>query len=110
MVEIEVEAVTVGKIDEKSGITQTQLDVVAQTVSAAANSVSGTTAGNDVHAIGSSGSGQTNTNMSVSFDTMNIDSANNGGGMQNITEIGSETVVTTVVNVSYKQHRTKQPI
>ena len=98
VVEIEVEAVTVGKIDEKSGITQTQLDVVAQTVSAAANSVSGTTAGNDVHAIGSSGSGQTNTNMSVSFDTMNMDSANNG--MQNITEIGSETVVTTVVNVN----------
>jgi hypothetical protein len=98
VVEIEVEAVTVGKIDEKSGITQTQLDVVAQTVSAAANSVSGTTAGNDVHAIGSSGSGQTNANMSVSFDTMNMDSVNNG--MQNITEIGSETVVTTVVNVN----------
>ena len=98
VVEIEVEAVTVGKIDEKSGITQTQLDVVAQTVSAAANSVSGTTAGNDLHAIGSSGSGQTNTNMSVSFDTMNMDSVNNG--MQNITEIGSETVVTTVVNVN----------
>ena len=98
VVEIEVEAVTVGKIDEKSGITQTQLDVVAQTVSAAANSVSGTTAGNDVHAIGSSGSGQTNTNMSVSFDTMNMDSVNND--MQNITEIGSETVVTTVVNVN----------
>jgi len=98
VVEIEVEAVTVGKIDEKSGITQTQLDVVAQTVSAAANSVSGTTAGNDVHAIGSSGSGQTNANMSVSFDTMNMDSVNNG--MQNITDIGSENIVTTVVNVN----------
>ena len=98
VVEIEVEAVTVGKIDEKSGITQTQLDVVAQTVSAAANSVSGTTAGNDVHAIGSSGSGQTNTNMSVSFDTMNVDSVNNG--MQNITEIGSENIMTTVVSVN----------
>ena len=98
VVEIQVEAIAVGKIDEKSGITQTQLDVVAQTVSAAANSVSGTTAGNDVHAIGSSGSGQTNTNMSVSFDTMNMDSVNND--MQNITDIGSENIVTTVVNVN----------
>ena len=98
VVEIEIEAVTVGKIDEKSGITQTQLDVVAQTVSAAANSVSGTTAGNDVHAIGSSGSGQTNSSLSVNFDTMNIDSVNNG--MQNITDIGSENIVTTVVNVN----------
>jgi len=98
VVEIQVEAIAVGKIDEKSGITQTQLDVVAQTVSAAANSVSGTTSGNDVHAIGSSSSGQTNANMSVSFDTMNIDSVNNG--MQNITDIGSETIVTTVVNVN----------
>ena len=98
VVEIEIEAVKVGKIDEKSGITQTQLDVVAQTVSAAANSVSGTTAGNDVHAIGSSGSGQTNSSLSVNFDTMNIDSVNNG--MQNITDIGSENIVTTVVNVN----------
>ena len=98
VVEIQVEAIAVGKIDEKSGITQTQLDVVAQTVSAAANSVSGTTAGNDVHAIGSSGSGQTNANMSVSFDTMNMNSVNND--MQNITDIGSENIVTTVVNVN----------
>ena len=98
VVEIEVEAVTVGKIDEKSGITQTQLDVVAQTVSAAANSVSGTTAGNDVHAIGSSGSGQTNSSLSVNFDTMNMDSVNNG--MQNITDVGVETVVTTAISVN----------
>ena len=98
VVEIEIEAVTVGKIDEKSGITQTQLDVVAQTVSAAANSVSGTTAGNDVHAIGSSGSGQTNSSLSVNFDTMNMDSVNNG--MQNITDVGVETVVTTAISVN----------
>ncbi len=98
IVEIEIEAVTVGKIDEKSGITQTQLDVVAQTVSAAANSVSGTNAGNDVHAIGSSGSGQTYANTNVSFDTMNIDSVNSD--MQNITDSASETIVTTVVNVN----------
>ena len=86
VIEIEVEAVTVGKIDEKSGITQTQLDVVAQTVSAAANSVSGTTAGTEVHATSSN-----------SFD-MNISTS--GGGMQNITELGSEAVVTTTVNVA----------
>ena len=86
MVEIEVEAVTVGKIDEKSGITQTQLDVVAQTVSAAANSVSGTTAGTEVHATSSN-----------SFD-MSISTS--GGGMQNITELGSEAVVTTTVSVA----------
>jgi chitodextrinase len=86
VIEIEVEAVTVGKIDEKSGITQTQLDVVAQTVSAAANSVSGTTAGTEVHATSSN-----------SFD-MSI--STNGGGMQNITELGSEAVVTTTVNVA----------
>ena len=98
VVEIEIEAVTVGKIDEKSGITQTQLDVVAQTVSAAANSVSGTTAGNDVHAIGSSGSGQTNSSLSVNFDTMNINSVNNG--MQNITDAGVKTVVTTAISVN----------
>ena len=85
VIEIEVEAVTVGKIDEKSGITQTQLDVVAQTVSAAANSVSGTTAGTEVHATSSN-----------SFD-MSI--STNGGGMQNITELGSETVVTTIASV-----------
>ena len=86
VIEIEVEAVTVGKIDEKSGITQTQLDVVAQTVSAAANSVSGTTAGTEVHA-----------NNSNSFD-MSISTS--GGGMQNITELGSEAVVTTTVSVA----------
>ena len=86
VIEIEVEAVTVGKIDEKSGITQTQLDVVAQTVSAAANSVSGTTAGTEVHATSSN-----------SFD-MSINT--NGGGMQNITELGSETVVTTIASVA----------
>ena len=86
VIEIEVEAVTVGKIDEKSGITQTQLDVVAQTVSAAANSVSGTTAGTEVHATSSN-----------SFD-MSISTS--GGGMQNITELGSEAVVTTTVNVA----------
>lgn len=98
VVEVQVEAIAVGKIDEKSGITQTQLDVVAQTVSAAANSISGTNAGNDVHAIGSSGSGQTNANINVSFDTMNINSVNND--MQNITDSASETIVTTVVNVN----------
>ena len=86
VIEIEVEAVTVGKIDEKSGITQTQLDVVAQTVSAAANSVSGTTAGTEVHATSSN-----------SFD-MSISTS--GGGMQNITELGSESVVTTTVSVA----------
>jgi chitodextrinase len=86
VIEIEVEAVTVGKIDEKSGITQTQLDVVAQTVSAAANSVSGTTAGTEVHATSSN-----------SFD-MGISTS--GGGMQNITELGSEAVVTTTVSVA----------
>ena len=86
VIEIEVEAVTVGKIDEKSGITQTQLDVVAQTVSAAANSVSGTTAGTEVHATSSN-----------SFD-MSISTS--GGGMQNITELGSESVVTTTISVA----------
>jgi len=86
VIEIEVEAVTVGKIDEKSGITQTQLDVVAQTISAAANSVSGTTAGTEVPATSSN-----------SFD-MSISTS--GGGMQNITELGSEAVVTTTVNVA----------
>ncbi len=86
VIEIEVEALAVGKIDEKSGITQTQLDVVAQTVSAAANSVSGTTAGTEVHATSSN-----------SFD-MSI--STNSGGMQNITELGSEAVVTTTVSVA----------
>ena len=86
VIEIEVEALAVGKIDEKSGITQTQLDVVAQTVSAAANSVSGTTAGTEVHATSSN-----------SFD-MSI--STNGGGMQNLTELGSEAVVTTTVSVA----------
>ena len=86
VIEIEVEAVTVGKIDEKSGMTQTQLDVVAQTVSAAANSVSGTTAGTEVHATSSN-----------SFD-MSISTS--GGGMQNITELGSESVVTTTISVA----------
>ena len=86
VIEIEVEAIAVGKIDEKSGITQTQLDVVAQTVSAAANSVSGTTAGTEVH-----------TTSSNSFD---VSISVSGGGMQNLTELGSETVVTTTANVT----------
>ena len=86
VIEIEVEAVTVGKIDEKSGITQTQLDVVAQTVSAAANSVSGTTAGTEVHAT-------SNNSFDMSINT-------SGGGMQNLTELGAETVVTTTVSVA----------
>lgn len=86
VIEIEVEALTVGKIDEKSGITQTQLDVVAQTVSAAANSVSGTTAGTEVH--------------STSSNSFDVSISVSGGGMQNITELGSETVVTTTANVT----------
>tara|TARA_B100001093_G_scaffold323476_1_gene308668 strand:- start:218 stop:2020 length:1803 start_codon:yes stop_codon:yes gene_type:complete len=85
VIEIEVEAIAVGKIDEKSGITQTQLDVVAQTVSAAANSVSGTTAGTEIQ-----------TTSSNSFDV----SISVSGGMQNITELGSETVVTTTTSVA----------
>ncbi len=103
VIEIEVEAVTIGKIDEKSGITQTQLDVVAQTVSAAANSVSGTTSGNDVHSIGVSGSGQTNINASLSFDSINIDASNNS--MQSITETGSEAVVTTTVDLNINNNK-----
>ena len=103
VIEIEVEAVTIGKIDEKSGITQTQLDVVAQTVSAAANSVSGTTSGNDVHSIGVSGSGQTNINASLSFDSINIDASNNS--MQSITETSSETVVTTTVDLNINNNK-----
>ena len=86
VIEIEVEAIAVGKIDEKSGITQTQLDVVAQTVSAAANSVSGTTAGTEIQ-----------TTSSNSFD---VSISVSGGGMQNITELGSETVVTTTASVA----------
>lgn len=86
VIEIEVEAIAVGKINEKSGITQTQLDVVAQTVSAAANSVSGTTAGTSIQ-----------TTSNASFD-VSINS--NGGGMQSVTELGSETVVTTTANVT----------
>lgn len=86
VIEIEVEAIAVGKIDEKSGITQTQLDVVAQTVSAAANSVSGTTAGTEIQ-----------TTSSNSFD---VSISVSGGGMQNITELGSETVVTTTTSVA----------
>ena len=86
VIEIEVEAIAVGKIDEKSGITQTQLDVVAQTVSAAANSVSGTTAGTEI--------------QTTSSNSFNVSISVSGGGMQNITELGSETVVTNTTSVA----------
>ena len=72
--EVEVEAVAIGKIDEESGITQTQLDVVAQTISTAANSVSGTTAGTDVHSTGGSTGGQTSvdSNFNLNISTMDL--------------------------------------
>ena len=78
--ELEPEDITeavvgVATINEKSGITKTQLNVVAATMNVAKNSVSGTTAGTDVNAKGtnsSSGnvsmSNQMQTNMSLNID------------------------------------------
>ena len=78
--ELEPEDITeavvgVATINEKSGITKTQLNVVAATMNVAKNSVSGPTAGTDVNAKGtnsSSGnvsmSNQMQTNMSLNID------------------------------------------
>ena len=100
-VEVEVIA-AVAKIDEKSGITNTQLNVVAASINAATSSVSGTTAGNDTHASGNSYSSgglssstsiQTNLTLNFNLNTTSSDTAIN----TNIgaTETTAETTVVT---------------
>ena len=103
VIEIEVEAVTVGKIDEKSGITQTQLDVVAQTVSAAANSVSGTTTGTDNHATGNSVSSgnydfNSNNTNSMVFNNNTIENTSLNNDDKNITQSTGSGVLTSSTN------------
>ena len=91
--EVEVEAVAIGKIDEESGITQTQLDVVAQTISTAANSVSGTTAGTDVHSTGNTSSTQNSieSNFNLTINTMD--------STMSISEVATESVAVTTNTV-----------
>ena len=91
--EVEVEAVAIGKIDEESGITQTQLDVVAQTINTAANSVSGTTAGTDVHSTGNTSSTQNSieSNFNLTINTMDSN--------MSISEVATESVAVTTNTV-----------
>ena len=91
--EVEVEAVAIGKIDEESGITQTQLDVVAQTISTAANSVSGTTAGTDVHSTGGSTGSQTSVDSNFDLTINTMDST------MSISEVATESVAVTTNTV-----------
>ena len=91
--EVEVEAVAIGKIDEESGITQTQLDVVAQTISTAANSVSGTTAGTDVHSTGGSTGSQTSVDSNFNLTINTMDST------MSISEVATESVAVTTNTV-----------
>ena len=91
--EVEVEAVAIGKIDEESGITQTQLDVVAQTISTAANSVSGTTAGTDVHSTGGSTGNQTSVDSNFNLTINTMDST------MSTSEVATESVAVTTNTV-----------
>ena len=91
--EVEVEAVAIGKIDEESGITQTQLDVVAQTISTAANSVSGTTAGTDVHSTGGSTGNQTSVDSNFNLTINTMDST------VSTSEVATESVAVTTNTV-----------
>ena len=92
--EVEVEAVVIGKIDEESGITQTQLDVVAQTISTAANSVSGTTAGTDVHSTGGSTGSQTSVDSNFNLNISTMDST------MSIAQVETETTTVTTATVA----------
>jgi hypothetical protein len=92
--EVEVEAVAIGKIDEESGITQTQLDVVAQTISTAANSVSGTTAGTDVHSTGGSTGGQTSVDSNFNLNISTMDST------MSVAQVETETTTVTTTTVA----------
>ena len=92
--EVEVEAVAIGKIDEESGITQTQLDVVAQTISTAANSVSGTTAGTDVHSTGGSTGGQTSVDSNFNLNISTMDST------MSVAQVETETTTVTTATVA----------
>ena len=92
--EVEVEAVAIGKIDEESGITQTQLDVVAQTISTAANSVSGTTAGTDVHSTGGSTGSQTSVNSNFNLNISTMDST------MSVAQVETETTTVTTTTVA----------
>tara|TARA_R100001086_G_scaffold137437_2_gene71763 strand:- start:1388 stop:3274 length:1887 start_codon:yes stop_codon:yes gene_type:complete len=92
--EVEVEAVAIGKIDEESGITQTQLDVVAQTISTAANSVSGTTAGTDVHSTGGSTGSQTSVDSNFNLNISTMDST------MSVAQVETETTTVTTATVT----------
>lgn len=92
--EVEVEAVAIGKIDEESGITQTQLDVVAQTISTAANSVSGTTAGTDVHSTGGSTGSQTSVDSNFNLNISTMDST------MSVAQVETETTTVTTATVA----------
>jgi len=92
--EVEVEAVAIGKIDEESGITQTQLDVVAQTISTAANSVSGTTAGTDVHSTGGSTGNQTSVNSNFNLNISTMDST------VSVAQVETETTTVATATVA----------
>jgi hypothetical protein len=92
--EVEVEAVVIGKIDEESGITQTQLDVVAQTISTAANSVSGTTAGTDVHSTGGSTGNQTSVDKNFNLNISTMDST------MSVAQVETETTTVTTTTVA----------
>ena len=75
---------------------------MAQTVSAAANSVSGIKSGNDVHSMGVSGSGQNNSNVIGSLDNLNLNSVSSG--IQTFTETGSNTVTASSQSVDIKKN------
>lgn len=92
--EVEVEAVAIGKIDEESGITQTQLDVVAQTISTAANSVSGTTARTDVHSTGGSTGSQTSVDSNFNLNISTMDST------MSVAQVETETTTVTTATVT----------
>lgn len=92
--EVEVEAVAIGKIDEESGITQTQLDVVAQTINTAANSVSGTTAGTDVHSTGGSTGSQTSVDSNFNLNISTMDST------MSVAQVETETTTVTTATVA----------
>ena len=90
--EVEVETVVgLNQIDDTSGITSTQLNVVAKSINAATNSVSGTTAGNDIHSSGntsaSGGSSAVNNtqgilNLNLNMGSFSADASTTAGAVE----------------------------
>lgn len=100
--EIEVETVVgLNQIDDTSGITSTQLNVVANSINAATNSVSGTTSGNDIHSSGNTVASGGNSSVNNTQSILNLN-LNMGSLSADTSTVNStiETTTETTVSVS----------